>query len=89
MALYIAVIWEKNKADIAKHGWNLECADPINHNAWLYYFIPIIGIMCYLAAGETMDKLAVTNKGDVNGCVSVNYGKLSFHYNENQIESDF
>ena len=82
MALYIAVTWKKNQDAIAKHGWNLEQANPICNYMWLYYFIPVVGIMCYLVAGETMGKLAVTRKEDVNGIVSVYYGKLGFHYDE-------
>ena len=83
MTLYMAVIWRRNKAAIAKHGWNLDCANPLHYNMWLRYFIPVLGIMYYLVAGEAMGILAVTNKEDVNGIICVNYGKLEFQYNEN------
>ena len=83
MTLYIAAIWRMNKAAIKEHGWNLDCANPIHNNMWLHYFIPVIGIMYYLVAGEAMGKLAATRKEDVNGIVSVSYGKWEFRYDEN------
>ena len=82
MALYLAVIWKKDKAAIKEHGWDLDCANPICNNMWLLCFIPLVGIMYYLVVGEAMGKLATTNKEDVNGIVSVYYGKLGFHYDE-------
>ena len=82
MALYITVVWKKTQAAIQEHGWNLDDADPLCNNMWLVCFIPVIGIMYYLVVGEMMGKLAVTKKEDVNGIVSVYYGKLGFHYGE-------
>lgn len=82
MALYLVAIWHKYKGAIVEHGWDLNHADPICNNMWLLCFIPVIGIMYYLVAGETLGKLAVTDKKEANGIVSVYYGKLSFHYDE-------
>ena len=75
MALYLAVIWRKCKSPIAEHGWNPECM-------WLLCFVPIIGILYYLVAGETVGILAATDKASVNGIVSIKYGPLSFSYDE-------
>lgn len=82
MALYMVVVWRKSKVAIAENGWNLDQADPICNNMWLLCFIPVLGIMYYLVAGEVIEKLATTHKDDVNGIVSVYYGKLGFHYGE-------
>ena len=38
--------------------------------------------MYYLVAGEAMGILSVTDKASVNGIVSINYGPLSFNYEE-------
>ena len=62
MVLYVVVIWHKNEAAIKEHGWDLNCADPLCNNMWLVCFIPVIGIIYYLIVGETMGKLASTNK---------------------------
>ena len=67
---------------IAEHGWNPECADPICGNMWLLCFVPIIGILYYLVAGETVGILAATDKASVNGIVSIKYGPLAFSYEE-------
>ena len=82
MALYLAVIWRKCKSPIAEHGWNPECADPICGNMWLLCFVPIIGILYYLVAGETVGILAATDKASVNGIVSIKYGPLAYIYDE-------
>ena len=66
MALYLAVIWRK-------------CKSP---NMWLLCFVPIIGILYYLVAGETVGILAATDKASVNGIISVKYGPLAFSYDE-------
>ena len=82
MALYLVVIWTRCKKSIAKQGWNVECADPICGNMWAICFVPLIGIMYYLVAGEAMGILSMTDKASVNGIVSISYGPLSFNYDE-------
>ena len=82
MALYLVAIWNRCKKSIAEHGWNIECADPICGNMWAICFVPIIGIMYYLVAGEAMGILSMTDKASVNGTVSISYGPLSFNYDE-------
>ena len=82
MAVYLVIIWQKCKKSIAEHGWNIECADPICGNMWAICFVPIIGILYYLVAGEAMGLLSVTDKNDVDGIVSICYGPLSFNYDE-------
>lgn len=82
MALYLVFIWKTHKAAIAEQGWNTDCADPICNNMWLVCYVPVIGIMYYLVVGEAMGKLAATSKDDANGIISVYYGKLGFHYDE-------
>ena len=78
MALYLA----KCKSPIAEHGWSPECADPICGNMWMLCFVPIIGILYYLVAGETVGILAATDKASVDGIVSIKYGPLAFSYDE-------
>lgn len=82
MALYLVVTWRRCKGPIAEHGWNTACADPICGNMWLMCFVPVIGILYYLIAGEAMGILSATDKADVNGIVSIKYGPLSFNYDE-------
>ena len=45
-------------------------------------FVPIIGILYYLVAGETVGILAATDKASVDGIVSIKYGPLAFSYDE-------
>ena len=59
-----------------------ECADPICGNMWMLCFVPIIGILYYLVAGETVGILAATDKASVDGIVSIKYGPLAFSYDE-------
>ena len=57
-------------------------ADPICGNMWMLCFVPIIGILYYLVAGETVGILAATDKASVDGIVSIKYGPLAFSYDE-------
>lgn len=82
MALYLVVIWRKCKGSIAENGWNPDCADPICRNMWALCFIPVLGILYYLVAGETVGILAATEKAAVDGVVSIKYGPLAFSYDE-------
>ena len=49
---------------------------------WMLCFVPIIGILYYLIAGETVGILAATDKASVDGIVSIKYGPLAFSYDE-------
>ena len=82
MALYLVVIWQKCKNRIAAHGWNVACADPICGNMWAICFVPIVGIMYYLIAGEAIGILSVTDKARTDGIVRISYGPLTINYDE-------
>ena len=82
MALYLAVIWRRCKSPIAERGWNPACADPICGNMWLLCFVPLIGILYYLVAGEAVDILAASDKAGGSGIVRIEYGPLAFSDDE-------
>lgn len=84
MALYLVLIWNRYKGAVAEHGWNTDCADPICNKMWLLCFVPLLGIVYYLVAGETIGKLCSITKEKANGMVTVSYGPLAFHYAEGE-----